>query len=132
MGGVPLASPLKGATVLVVEQEPRVRAAVTEALDMSGCVVVQVESPHDALSTLEERSDVQVVVADIDGADADNGLTFAHQVHQRWPAMGLVITSGHIRHLRPSDVPGDGTFMPRPLPVQAFLDAVSRAVCHTS
>ena len=58
-----LASPLKGATVLVVEQEPRVRAAVTEALDISGCVVVQAESPRDAFSTLEERSDVQVLVA---------------------------------------------------------------------
>ena len=124
------ASPLKGATVLVVEQEPRVRAAVTEALDGFGCVVVQTDSPRDALSTLEERSDVQVVVADIDGADADNGLAFAHQVHQRWPSVGLVITSGYIRHLRPSEVPGDGIFMPRPLPRQAFLEAVSLAACH--
>ena len=126
-----LASPLKGATVLVVEQEPRVRAAVTEALDLSGCVVVQAESPRDALSTLEERSDVQVVVADIDGADAGDGLAFATQVHQRWPSMGLVITSGQIRHLRPSEVPGDGIFMPRPLPMQAFLEAVSLAASHT-
>ncbi len=47
----------------MVEQEPRVRAAVTEALDISGCVVVQAESPRDAFSTLEERSDVQVLVA---------------------------------------------------------------------
>ncbi len=125
-----LASPLKGATVLVVEQEPRVRAVVTEALDLSGCVVVQAESPRDALSTLEERSDVQVLVADIDMDETGNGLAFAHEVHQRWPAMGLVITSGHVRHLRPSEVPGDGVFMPRPLPVQAFLEAVSLAASH--
>src|SRR3712207_3572091 len=123
-----LASPLKGATVLVVEQEPRVRAAVTEALDLSGCVVVQASSPRDALSTLEERSDVQVLVADID--EAGSGLAFAHQVHQRWPSMGLVITSGQVRHLRPSEVPGDGIFMPRPLPVQMFLEAVSLAASH--
>ena len=106
------------------------RAAVTEALDLSGCVVVQAESPRDALSTLEERSDVQVVVADIDGADAGDGLAFAHRVHQRWPSMGLVITSGQVRHLRPSEVPGDGVFMPRPLPVQMFLEAVSLAASH--
>ncbi len=124
-----LASPLKGATVLVVEQEPRVRAAVTEALDISGCVVVQAESPRDAFSTLEERSDVQVLVADID--EAGSGLAFAHEVHQRWPTMGLVITSGQVRHLRPSEVPGDGIFMPRPLPVQMFLEAVSLAASHT-
>ncbi len=117
--------------VLLVEQQPRVRAAVAKALDTSGCVVVQADSAHDALCTLEKRSDVSVVVADINGADADNGLAFAHQVHQRWPAMGLVITSGHVRHLRPSDIPGDGIFIPRPLPVQAFLEAVSLAACHT-
>ncbi len=124
-----LASPLKGATVLVVEQQPRVRAAVTEALDMSGCVIVQAESPRGAFSTLEERSDVQVLVADID--EAGSGLAFAHEVHQRWPSMGLVITSGQVRHLRPSEVPGDSIFMPRPLPVQAFLEAVSLAASHT-
>jgi DNA-binding NtrC family response regulator len=124
-----LASPLKGATVLVVEQEPRVRAAVTEALDMSGCVVVQAESPRDAFSTLEERSDVQVLVADID--EAGSGLAFAYEVHQRWPSMGLVITSGQVRHLHPSEVPGDGIFMPRPLPMQMFLEAVSLAASHT-
>lgn len=76
-------SPLEGATVLVVEQEPRVRAAVTETLNGSGCVVVEADSPQVALSALEERSDVQVMVADIDMADAHDGLAFAHQVHQR-------------------------------------------------
>ena len=96
---------------------------------MSGCVVVQAESPRDALSTLEERSDVQVLVADID--EAGSGLAFAHEVHQRWPSMGLVITSGQVRHLRPSEVPGDGIFMPRPLPMQMFLEAVSLAASHT-
>ena len=106
------------------------RAAVTEALDMSGCVVVQAESPWDALSTLEERSDVRVVVTDIDLADAGDGLAFTHEVHHRWPALGQVITSGQVRHLRPSEVPGDGIFMPHPLPIQAFLDAISLAACH--
>ncbi len=125
-----VASPLEGATVLVVEQEPRVRAAVTEALDLSGCVVVQADTTRDAFAALEERADVQVVVADIDMADAGNGLAFAHEVHQRWPALGLVITSGQVRHLRPSEVPGDGIFMPRPLPLGAFLEAVSLVACH--
>ena len=125
-----VASLSEGATVLVVEQEPRMRAAVTRALDLSGFTVVQADSTQDALTTLEERSDVRVVVTDIDLADAVDGLAFAHEVHHRWPAMGQVITSGQVRRLRPNEVPGDGIFMPRPLPMQAFLDAISLAACH--
>ena len=121
----------EGATVLVVEQEPRMRAAVTRVLDVSGFTVVQANSTQDALTTLEERSDVRVVVTDIDLADAVDGLAFTHEVHHRWPTLGQVITSGDVRHLRPSDIPGDGIFMPRPLPVQMFLEAVSLAASHT-
>ena len=122
-----VASPLEGATVLVVEQEPRMRAAVSRALDLSGFVVVQANNTREALTTLEERSDVRVVVTDIDLSDAVDGLAFTHEVHHRWPAMGQVITSGQVRHLRPSEVPGDGIFMPHPLPMETFLNAISLA-----
>jgi DNA-binding NtrC family response regulator len=125
-----VASLSEGATVLVVEQEPRMRAAVARILDQSGFMVVHADSAQDALATLAERSDVRVVVTDIDLADAVDGLAFTHEVHHRWPALGQVITSGQVRHLHPSEVPGDGIFMPHPLPIQAFLDAISLAACH--
>lgn len=126
---MPVASPLMGATILVVEREPRLRAAVTEALDLSGCMVLQADSTEGALSALEERSDVRVVVADTGVADASDVLAFAHEAHQRWPALGMVITSAQVRHLHPSELPGEGIFMPRPLPVDAFLEAISFVAC---
>jgi DNA-binding NtrC family response regulator len=110
--------------VLVVEPEHHVRAALSEALDASGYVVAEARTAQDAFAALEERSDVRVMVADLDMADAVDGLAFAHEVHRRWPALGMVITSGRVRHLPPSDIPGDGFFMPRPLPRQMFLEAV--------
>jgi DNA-binding NtrC family response regulator len=113
--------------VLVVEPQPQVRAAVSQVLDTSGYDVIEAECPRDAFAALEERGDLRVVVADIDMADAAEGLAFAHQVHDRWPAKGLVITSGHVRRLHPREVPGDGVFMPRSLPRQAFLEVVSLA-----
>ncbi len=79
-----------------------------------------------ALVAQERPAAIEVVEA----ANAAEGLAFAHQVHQRWPAMGLVITSGHVRRLHPREVPGDGVFMPRPLPRQAFLEVVSLAAAH--
>jgi hypothetical protein len=77
--------------------------------------------------TLEARSDVRVLLADLDAPNATDGLELAHKVHDRWPLLGLVITSHHIRHLRPSDIPGDGCFLPRPLPEETLLQEVAMA-----
>jgi DNA-binding NtrC family response regulator len=111
-------------TVLVVEPEAHLRAVVSGLLDTSGFVVLQAESERQAYAALEERSDVKVVVSDLDMASPDHGLAFAREVHDRWPTIGLVITSGRVRHLPPDEVPGDGIFMPRPLPIETFLEVV--------
>ncbi len=42
-----------------------------------------------------------------------NGLDLATLVHERWPNIRLLITSGH-HQLNNSRVPGDGQFVPKP------------------
>lgn len=111
-------------TVLLVEHEPRLQAALTECLGGCGCSVICVSDAAEAFSTLERCSGVQVIVADIDAQEADEGLPFVRQVHERWPALGLVITSSRLRRLRPDAVPGDGCFVPRPIPAQMLVDLV--------
>jgi DNA-binding NtrC family response regulator len=114
----------RGTTILLVEQEAQLRAKVSAVLGASGFAVVEVASQREAYATLEERADVRVMVSDLDTVAPDRGLAFAHEVHDRWPAIGLVITSGRVRHMPPTDVPGDGIFMPRPLPIETFLEVV--------
>jgi two-component system, response regulator PdtaR len=114
-------------TILLLESKPEVRSSVTSCLDEAGFTVIATESLHEAWTTLEERSDVRVLLADLDVSDATDGLELAHKVHDRWPSLGLVITSNHIRHLRPSDVPGNGCFLPRPLPEETLLQEVAMA-----
>jgi DNA-binding NtrC family response regulator len=115
------------ATVLLVESQPVVRTAVSAVLNEAGFNVIATESPFAAWTTLEARSDVRVLLADLDVSNATDGLELAHKVHDRWPSLGLVVTSHHIRHLRASDVPGDGCFLPRPLPEETLLQEVARA-----
>ena len=103
--------------VLVVEQEPHRRAAISECLGKNGYAVIEAADSRAALTTLEHSSGVRVVVADIDMSDPPSGLAFAFEVHHRWPELGMVITSGHVRHLRPEEVPGGAYFVPRPLPI---------------
>ncbi len=114
-------------TVLLVEHEPRLRAALSECLGSFGCSVICVPDAAGAFSALEQDNDVQVLVADIDVQEEKGGLPFMWEVHERWPALGLVITSGRLRHLRPDEVPGDGCFIPRPIPTQMLVDLVQVA-----
>ncbi len=63
-------------TVLLVEHEPRLQAALSECLGGFGCSVICVPDAEGAFSALEQENDVQVVVADIDTQEADEGLPF--------------------------------------------------------
>lgn len=54
-----------------------------------------------------------------------NGLELARLVHDRWPAIRLVVTSG--RPL-PAPVPDDGRFLRKPY----SLDALTRTVADVS
>ncbi len=114
-------------TVLLVEHEPRLQAALSECLGGFGCSVICVSDAEGAFSALEQENNVQVLVADLDAQEADEGLPFVRQVHERWPALGLVITSGRLRHLRPAEVPGNGCFIPRPIPAHMLVDLVQVA-----
>jgi DNA-binding NtrC family response regulator len=113
-------------TVLVVEERPGLRAEISASLGRSGCSVLEAADAGVALASLEARP-VQVVVADIDMGDQRNGLSFADELHVRWPNLGLVILSGLIRYLRPDQVPGAGFFVPRPVPAGMLLDLVRMA-----
>ena len=122
-----LHNPAVRTTVLLMESTPAVRTTVSAVLNEAGFNVIATESPHEAWSTLEERSDVRVLLADLDAPNAADGLELARKVHDRWPSLGLVITSYHIRHLHPSDVPGNGCFLPRPLPEETLVQEVALA-----
>jgi DNA-binding NtrC family response regulator len=114
-------------TVLLMESKLAVRTGVAAVLNEAGFNVIATESPREAWIALEARSDVRVLLADLDVPDATDGLELARKVHDRWPSLGLVITSHHIRHLHPSDVPGDGCFLPRPLPEETLVQEVAMA-----
>ncbi len=114
-------------TVLLLEHEPVTRTSIARFLRKAGYQVVEASRPDEVWTMLETLADVDVLVADIDAPDGTSGLELARKVHERWPSIGLVITSDHVRHLHPGDVPGDGCFLPRPLPAETLLHEVEVA-----
>jgi len=89
--------------------------------------VIEVGNSAEALETLEVRADVDVLLADIDLSGGEDGLELSRNVHERWPELGLVLTSERVRHLSPHEVPGDGCFLPHPVPTDTLLVEVRQA-----
>jgi DNA-binding NtrC family response regulator len=113
-----------GATILLVENEPSVRTGMMAVLTGAGFTVIPADHLEEVWTVLETQPEVQVLLTDLDASSETNGLELARKVHDRWPSLGLVITSGRIRHVAPDDVPGDGCFIPHPIPPETLLQEV--------
>lgn len=80
--------------VLVVEDEPLQRLFAIELLEDAGFTVLDAPDAAEAVRLLESRSDIAAVFADIDLPPGPSGLDLAARIHDRWPPIGIVVTSG--------------------------------------
>ena|SRR5436190_12151091 len=99
--------------VLVVEDEPLVRMIATEGLEYEGFPVIEAASADDALAILSSRDDVGVLFTDVNMPGKIDGVELARMVHERWPALRIVITSGRDVVERAA-IPDDGRFVAKP------------------
>jgi two-component system, response regulator PdtaR len=109
--------------VLVVEDEAFVRELSVQALIDAGYQVLEAESAKQALSILESDAAVAVLFTDVNMPGELNGLDLAHLVHERWPAVRLLVTSGGGR-VDPQDIPDDGCFLAKPYPLSQLTTVV--------
>jgi len=113
--------------VLLLETAQR-SASTFSILVRADFEVIPVKDLDEAWATLEARDDVDVLLADIDIPSPTGRVELGQYIHDRWPGLGLVLTSEHVRHLRPDEVPGKGCFLPHPIPADTLLDEVRMAV----
>jgi two-component system, response regulator PdtaR len=83
--------------VLVVEDELLVRIFMADFLEEAGFKVFEAVNADEAIVVLEARPDVQAVITDIEMPGSMNGLALAKAIHQRWPRIGIIVTSGRKR-----------------------------------
>jgi two-component system, response regulator PdtaR len=98
--------------VLVVEDEPFTRWMAADVLSSAGFVVLEAGSAGEALPILEARDDVRVVFTDVEMPGPIDGLELARRIGERWPSMGVVVTSGRPSYKK--KVPETRTFLAKP------------------
>lgn len=85
----------KPTVVLLVEDEALVRMFADEVLtELGGFKVIATNSADEAVSILYVRSDVRVLFTDVDMPGSMDGVALAHVVHDRWPEVAIIVTSG--------------------------------------
>jgi CheY-like chemotaxis protein len=100
--------------VLIVEDEMMLRMRAVDIVEDAGFSPVQAINADQALSILESRSDISLLFTDIQMPGRMDGLKRAHAVHDRWPAIKIILVSGQVN---PSDAerPAESRFFGKPL-----------------
>ncbi|MEJ0096155.1 MAG: response regulator [Methylocella sp.] len=99
--------------VLVVEDEPFVRMFGTDVLESAGFEVIEACNADEALRVLASREDVRAVFTDVDMPGSLDGLDLAWRIHERWPEIGVVLTSGRC-FIEPGAMPREDVFVSKP------------------
>jgi two-component sensor histidine kinase/CheY-like chemotaxis protein len=113
--------------VLVVEDEMVLRMRAVDIVEDAGFTSVEAANADQAIAILESRSDIDLLFTDIQMPGSMDGLKLAHAVHDRWPAIKIILVSGQVK---PSDAerPADSRFFGKPLGIEQMINELQTMV----
>ena len=100
--------------VLVVEDEMMLRMRVVDMVEDAGYIPVEAVDADEAMSILRSRSDIVLMLTDVQMPGSMNGLELAHAVREQWPPIKIILASGQLK-LSDSDIPQHSRFFGKPL-----------------
>lgn len=120
-----IASPMQSRpTVLIVDDEFLIAINAAAVFQKAGFDTVEASNADEAIAILQER-DVDLIFTDIRMPGSMDGLRLARYVHDRWPPIKIMVTSGH--HLvQKGDLPDGGVFLPKPYTDAAIITAIGQ------
>jgi DNA-binding NtrC family response regulator len=117
--------------ILIVESYPDLRMLAVQFLKEEGFETLEAGDADQAIAMLESRSEIAALFTNIDMPGTMNGLKLARVVSNRWPAMEILIASGHVR-LPLADLPPNGRFLGKPYRAEAMIAELHALVDHAA
>ena len=117
--------PPRGARVLVVDDEPQIRATVSEVLTLEGYEVEQASNGAEALERLDARPDVVVLDLWMPVLDGWGFRREQLRTHREIPVIVLSATALSDEQLAELAHPA---VVPKPFDLDTFLSAIEAAV----
>jgi CheY-like chemotaxis protein len=94
--GLPMAMPRGHETIMVVEDEPSLRAMVRTVLARLGYRVLEAETGVEALKVWQQEGDaVDLLFTDMVLPDGISGQQLAEELRRRRPGLRVLFTSGY-------------------------------------
>lgn len=116
--------------VLLVEDEPLVRLFVADLLSDEQFHVVEAANAEEAFTILKANLQVDVLLTDVEMPPGANGYELARQVHQAWPLLEILVTSGR-EWPQPNSLPPGAAFLSKPYSNTTLVSHVRAAVGRT-
>jgi CheY-like chemotaxis protein len=117
------------AVVLVVEDEMLLRMRAVDMVEDAGYISVEAVDADEAVAILESRSDIALVLTDIQMPGSMDGLKLAHTVHERWPPIKIILVSGQLK-LAAIDIPADSRFFGKPVEAGEMIAEMQKMIGH--
>ena len=108
--------------VLVLQDEPILAMIMSDFVEEAGCDALVVRTAQAAIRTLEERTDIRVVFADLDVRGSTTGLKLVAMIRDRWPPIELVLTGALAPDL--DAIPARGVFCDKPFHERKVISAI--------
>jgi CheY-like chemotaxis protein len=115
--------------ILIVEDDPLQRMLAVEFVNQAGFETLEACDADQAIAILESTSKITVLFTDINMPGSMDGLKLARAVSNRWPAIEILIASGHVR-LRQVDLPPNGRFLRKPYLAPAMIVELHALLGH--
>jgi CheY-like chemotaxis protein len=116
------------ATILVVEDEMMIRMDTVGMVADAGYRSVEAADADRAVAILEARSDIALMVTDVQMPGSMDGLRLAQSVHERWPSIKIIIVSAQLTE--PHQLPADSRFFGKPLEAHDMILQMRSMIGH--
>src|SRR5882757_4044300 len=99
------------ALVMIVDDDVFERMGASYMFSDAGYRVLEAGSADEALQFFESTPDIRLLFTDVSMPGSMSGSDLARQVAERWPGIGIIITSGRSR---PEPLPLGSQFHAKP------------------
>jgi CheY-like chemotaxis protein len=99
--------------ILIVEDEALVRLSAIGMFEDAGFRMIEATNSDEALELLNADSDVQLLFTDVKMPGTIDGVSLARQVRDRWPHIGIMVTSSRSMS-RFDELPSGSRFEQKP------------------
>jgi two-component system, response regulator PdtaR len=107
--------------ILVAEDDQLLKMLTVDIVEGAGFVAFQADNADEAVAILEARSDIVLLLTDINMPGSMDGLELAHAVRNRWPPMKIIVVSSRVPA---SDLPAGSRFFAKPYHAEKLISEI--------